>query len=715
MIKYIVALCMFMVLLFVPAATHASQVGRSLQPGNTYEFTGRDARVITHINSTVATARYDIVAWDAQGNITRFGTGLGRIAVSGAGGVAITPHAPMHVTFDSSRLELNIVAGHVFTDITLAAGQSVSITNNSAQGIHVRTAAQSMFDHVIVNHTGATVATVRESRLPQITLQASNTVTLTAINPTRVYFPTRVAAQLTVTRQANAAITTISLVEGQIYSLSNISNATRSFNVAAIAALPTFSFDYVMRGSDGHVTSHGTRHVTNVQLLPGQSITITPLISGEIIIPQAQLEYLLVEQGELSPRYTALGAGSSITISNSDQGRSHNVFVRCPPAGHGFIVDYAVFRDGQVRTNTVEVFAGGSATINVPPSSQVTITVVEAYAQLEVGIPNIEAITVLPSIQAALTRHYLEQGKSVRIVNIGEEPVSLLPFAVDVNTGIDFVLHGEGDIIAFGVAPLRTQLQLNEGESILLTNVNETAIALHIPTAYMNDIEIAATNDIALVRHQVRAPLQIENRNRLYHFAFQLVNETTRNVQANTMVLEYVRYTTATNIAAFGERGLGSVEVPASQRVVVAPVPGGITPTIIFPAQWTGLRVTTAAQAPLHRISLAPGRSITINNFTSQQFTIQNNSLNTAAGFILETTPPGEMRRVLVFQDPVTGFREYEYRFVRETQRRGTVLAPATGIIEVPAASIVVIQATPGANLELMLPVRWARQLQLLR
>jgi len=718
--KLLAALCVIAVVVFLPWVAYAAQTSRTLQPGNVYEFTGRDARVISHINSTTATGRYDIVAWDAQGNITRFGSGIGRISVSGAGGVAISPHVPLPVTFDSARLNLAVTTGHVFREINLAPGQTVSITNNYDNSLHIRTAQRSLFDHVISNHLGVPTSTSRESRLPQISIPASSSIAITAIDATRIYFPRRLDALLHVATTGNAAIESIPLLTGQVYTLTNISNATRSFNVAALAAIPTFSFEYVMRGGDGHVTSHGIRNVSSVQLLQNQSITITPLMNGELVIPYTQLEYLRVEAGVLTPMYRTLSPGYSLTIENSDLGRSHNVFIRCPENENGFVVDYAIIRDGQVTVNTLQAFPGGGVTISLPPSSQTTITIIEAETHLAISLPNIDAITAIPSLAAASSRIALEPGRSVYITNLGEDTARVLPLTELANSTavLDFVRYYDGDIIAFGTSAVRTSLLFEEGQSALITNASDEVITLHIPTMYLqNGLELEEAEAVALMRREISSPLQIENRDRLYHHSFLVQNETNRTVAQGANVFEYVRYTTSTNIVAFGERGLGSVEVPASQRLVVAPIPNGIVPTLVFPAEWYGshFRISNAVEAPLHRMTLIPGRSVTINNFTQVGFVMQNNSAITAAGYIVTVTPPGEMRRELLWQDPVTGFREYTHRFVREVMTRGTLTAPAQGPIELPPQSEIIITATPGANLELLIPRRWARQLMLIR
>jgi len=714
------ALCALAIIILAPTAVYAAQTSRTLQPGNVYEFTGTDARVISHINVT-GTGRYDIVAWDSQGEITRFGTGTGRFSVSGTGGVAITPVAPLSVTFDSSRVRLQSRAGSALTHTRIPIGQTVSFANNHSANLHIRTHQLSNFDYVLFNRAGHSTDFAREVRLPQISIPIGGSITITAaLRETSVYFPSRLAGYVTVENLARPAIHTIGLLTGQVYALSNVSDRAYNLRIEPPFSDATFAFEYITRGRDGHVTSHGERDANQLQLAARHSISITPIMDGEMFFPSAWLGDINVGHGTISPVYQTIQMGRSLTITNTDAHRSHSVFIRCPDDETGFVIDYVTVLDDEVTFNTAEILPGGSKTLTLQAGAQTTITILEAEVPLAISFPDIAEITSVSSPAGAIVRHVLEPGQSVYVSYSGEEPVSVLPVSDKQNSDarLDYVRYYDDEIEAFGTFALRSAISFAEGESALITNASDEEITLRIPQFYLdNGLALQASDSPALFRLMATSPMQVENRDRHYNHSFSVQNETGRNVRQGASVLEFVTYSagSSTNIVDFGERGLGTLEIPAGQRMIIAPVPNGITPSIIFPAEWYDVyfRTSAAQEAPLHRITLRPGRRLTITNDTRNRFELQNNSETSAAGYALVTTPPREQRRELVYQCIITGARYYSYVSVQTPVHRGSVDNPAHGLIEIPANSTVVITATSGANLELWLPARWARQLRL--
>jgi len=659
-----------------------------LQPGNVYEFTGLDARVISHVNVT-GTGRYDIVAWDSQGEITRFGTGMGRFSVSGTGGVAITPIAPLSVTFDSSRIRLQSEAGSALIHTRIPVGQTVNFANHNSVNLHIRTHQLSNFDYVIFNRAGHSTDFAREVRLPQISIPVGGSISITAaLRETSVYFPSRLVGYVTTGNLAQPAIHTIELLTGQVYALSNSSD--RAYNLRIEPPFPdaTFAFEYITRGRDGHVTSHGERDANQLQLAARHSISITPIMDGEMFFPSTWLRDIRVGHGVISPIYQTIQSGRSLTITNTDAHRSHSVFISCPDDEIGFVIDYVTVLDDEVAFNTAEIFPGESKTLTLQAGAQTTITILEAEAPLAISFPNIAEIASVPSPAGAIVRYVLEPGQSVYISYSGEESVRVLPVSDEQNSDakLDYVRYYDDEIESFGTFALRSIISFEEGQSALITNAADEKITLRIPQFYLdNGLTLQASDAPALFRLVAASPAQIENRDRHYNHSFSVQNETGRNLRQGASILEFVTYSTSTNIADFGERGLGTLEIPAGQRMIIAPVPNGITPSIIFPAEWYGLyfRTSAAQEAPLHRITLRPGRRLTVTNNTRNSFVLQNNSETTAAGFVFG--------RVMASQE----------------------VNPLQGPIEIDARTEIVITATSGANLELWLPTRWARQLGL--
>ncbi|MCL2286776.1 MAG: hypothetical protein FWC32_10505 [Firmicutes bacterium] len=785
----LLTLCAFALVLLAPTAVYASQTSRTLQPGNVYEFTGIDARVISHVNVT-GTGRYDIVAWDAEGEITRFGTGSGRFSVSGRGGVAVTPLAPLSVSFDSSRIRLSSRAGSALRRVNIPVGQTVNFANNHSANLHIRTHQLSSFDYAVFNRAGHSTDFAREVRLPQISIPFGGSITVTAaLRETSVYFPSRLANYIDIENLAQPAIHTIDLLAGQAYTLSNTSDRSYTLRIEPPVTGSTFAFEYITRGRDGHVTSHGERDTNQIQLGSRHSITITPILDGEMFFPSAWLEYIRVGYGTVAPIYQTLQSGSSLIITNNDTHRPHSVFIRCPeeeygftieyvtllnddatfgireiapgdsmtltlqagaqttvtiaesetlltisfpdideitsqPAAagalaryilepgqgsltlynshphssytvsisssditQGFTIDYSTVLDDQVTFNTIEAVPRRTVNLTLQSGAEITITAVEAAEQLIVRFAGIEEITATSGDSVAVVRHVLQPGQSVYVSYTGEDSVGVLTFVERGvrDAALDFVRYYDGDIDTFGTVDVGSSIIFAEGESAIITNSGDDEITLQIPKFYLeNGLELQESDSPALFRLNVTWPTQIENRSRHYVNSFNLQNETRRSVRQGANVLEYVIYSTGNNISAFGQRGLGTIEIPANQRMVVAPVPNGITPSIIFPAEWYGVhfRISRAQETPLHRITLTPGRSLTIYNNTRHEFVIQNNAATTAAGFVF-----GRVRNV-------------------------TDANPLNHAIQIAPRTDVTITATNGADLELWLPARWARQLR---
>jgi hypothetical protein len=433
-----------------------------------------------------------------------------------------------------------------------------------------------------------------------------------------------------------------------------------------------------------------------MQLGARHSITITPIMDGELFFPSAWLQDIRVNYGTIAPMYQRLQNGRSLTITNSDLHRSHSVFIGSPDEEYGFSLDIVTLLDNEVTVNTREFFPGESMTLTLQAGAETTITVLEAEGHLEISFPDIDEITSRESARGALVRHEIEPGQSVYVGFSGEESVSIIPVTDDTNSDavLDYVRYYEGEMDSFGTFAVGSQIVFEEGQSALITNSSDEYITLRIPQIYLdNGLQIEESEYIALFRYVVDLPVQIENRDRRYNHSFTVVNETTRNIR-NAAALEFVTYAAGTgnNITDFGEHRLGTIEMTPAQRMVVAPVPDGINPSIIFPAEWYGLyfRITAAQEAPLHRVTLVPGRRLTITNNTRHTFELHNNSSTSAAGYFVSTLLTGAQRRVY----------------------RGSAEEPAYGSIEIVANSEIRITATTGADLELWLPARWARQLR---
>jgi len=661
--KILIAAILTALLALIPTMVFASNTNRTLQPGNVYEFTGLDARVISHINVT-GTGRYEIVAWNAQGEITRFGTSLGRFSVSGTGGVQVTPLAPLAVSFDSSRVQLSVQAGSALTSVDVPQGQTVRLANNHATSVNIRATTASLFDFAIFNRSGTNTDFGRLVRLPQIGLPAGGHALVTAANnSTSVYFPTRLADDINAEIILSPALYVINLLSGETYTIANSTGVARTLRFLPEFTNVNFFHEHITRGRDGHVISHGEREANYLPLGANQTVAITALMDAEMFFPYAWRAAFGLGADTTAPAYNALEAGDTITVTNDDLTRAHSVFLH---SLEDFTVDYTITHEDALTFNTRESLGGESFAITLQPGATATITVLEAYANLHVSLPAVNEVSATLGDIAALARHILEPGQSLYISYEGNYTARFLPIAhMAVNLSLDFVRYENGYISDFGTRAVRSQFVLTDDESVLITNSTEEVILLHIPQAYLeNGLEIEETNRIALHRHVADATVQINNRDRLYNHSILVLNETARNVEHDAHVLDFLALTSNINIVDFGTRPLGLANIPVGQRLTIASNTTGVIPTIIFPAELLGSSLTISNAADdqlLHRFTLTPGRSISVRNPFRDLFIIRTNS----------------------------------------------------GTIEILPNSIITITAPIGENMELYLPMHWAIRLGL--
>jgi len=337
--KILLLSCLLAILF--PGVVYASQTSRTLQTGNTYEFIGVDARVISHVNITGA-GRYQIVAWDEDGEVTRFGMAGGRISVAGIGGVHITPTQAMTVNFDSSRLRFRQLSGDALRRFQLQPDQTLIFENSHNETLNIRTSQGAVYSYAIFNRIGAATRFSSELRLPQFNIAASTSVAITPVDqPMEIYFPTLwYGREITVTTSETPPIAAIELLTGQVYEVSNTGNATRNLNLESEEG--GVSFDYILRGADGHVIRYGSQLAENLQVQTNQTLTITPLSDGKLVFPHIWLEYISLNQGTETAMFQELSPGQTLTITNNETLRNHRIFITNPDAGYDFSFDYVM-------------------------------------------------------------------------------------------------------------------------------------------------------------------------------------------------------------------------------------------------------------------------------------------------------------------------------------------------------------------------------------
>lgn len=713
---------------FMTITVFASQTTLTLQPGYVYEFTGRDARVISHVNVT-GTGRYQLVVWDEENEVTRFGIVGGRISVSGTGGVAVTPLQPLVVSFDSSRLTVTENSGTAIYEIEVATGQTLSLQNNHESGLHIRTNQALDYDYVVYTRAGNASDFARLVNLPQFSVPSGGEVKLTphGRSSLAVYFPSRwINNEIEVSASIHPALHIIELFENEIYALTNNDSTAFNMNLAPPSDDSTFSHDYVIRGRDGHVVSYGTAEGNRLNLGAFHSLTLTPLIDGELYFPHQWLNYLDADYGVLTPVYRPLNPGQTITITNREASREHTVFIRCAQRASDITFDYVLEDDRTITFDTVEVVAGAESRLVVPAGAVLTLTAVAADPHVAVSFPDIATVSARVAAEGALVRHILAPGMSVILTNDGTETLRLNPtLAADDpdihirDIKLDYIRYNlENDnILSFGRVGMDSNFTLNRNQYTHLTNPTDVEIILNFPQIY--DLTLEETNRPALYRRVLNhnEALTIENTDRRYHRRILVQTESDRPVEAGLDVYEFVRYSFRDTLSDFGESAEGLVEIQSAGRINLMPLERvtNSTISIVFPTQWQGnFRITRLNATPLHRIFMTPGERITIMNRTSQDFILYNNTHSTAAGYYLRVVPPTVIEREYLFIDEENDLLTvYVDRHVQRPFYLGDDEFPMDGPIDLIAQYQVTIFAARGDNLELWLPNRWARQLRL--
>jgi len=685
--------CFLAVAFLAPVSAWASQTTRTLQPGRTYEFVGTDARVISHIN-IAGTGRYEFVETNALGELQRFGFSNWRISVSGTGRTAVTPVAPMQVTFDSSRIRVYESAGSVLRQVNLADGQTLSLENTAMLGRHVRVtqATGNTYDFVITNRFGEVDNFGFQSRFPQMNIIGGGTKTITARGGSlTVYFPSIwYGNDIRVSRPLAPALTMHRLTAGQELTLANFSGEAVTLNAHAAHTGVTFQYRFVMRGRDGHVVDYGNVTSNQIRIPINHTLHLTPAIDGELVFPHILRDSISIDHGVAAPMYYTLRPGNSLVIANDDTVRAHSIFLRCGTDSGDFSFDYVLDNDGEITFGILENVTAARHVFNLPAGASVTITATEG--QLTVNTPDISAITANAVQGASLSRHLILPGRSAYITNDSGYAVDIMAVADESTFGFDFVRYdmATGAIEDFGRMNLRSNLTIYDGQSVLLTS-HDYSITLIVPLALTaNGLTIAESSRTALFRQALAhgEALRIDNIDRRYHHSFLVEDDAMGRTWSTGFAYDFVMESNRDGIQGYGMNDLGQHVVPTSHRVTLMPRPGREL-SVAFPAEWYGryFRTRPVADEPLHHITLAPGRQIVIHNNTRDTFTLSNNSPGTLAGFHIRTDG-----------QPAININ---------------TAMPRSGDIVVPPSVSVFITAALGADLEIWMPMSLARQLRL--
>jgi len=742
--------------LLTPVTVQASQTTRTLQPNRTYEFIGNDSRVVSHVNVSTA-GRFEIVEINAQDELQSFGFSSRRFSVIGSGRTSVTPSTSMTVTFDASRLRLYESQGSVLRQIQLYQGQTVHLRNNSMTSLHIRTNQPSPYEFVIIDRLGDIYKFGFDFRFPQLSIMGGATAVITASDsPLTIYFPRAwYGDTLTVSRVSHPALATYSLTSGQVFFMTNHSNESLTLTADTVNSDLIFQYEFIIRGRDGHVIDHGTVRNNQISLGAHQSIQLTPLMNANLYFPHPWRESISIlnEASAPAPAYRTIAPGASLTVENNDPFRPHTIFIRCEADSGLYSFDYLMQYDNDISFNVFENVTESQTTLVLPSGASMTITATGGYRALALSIPEIPEISSNSSIATALTRHVLEPGQSIYISNSSANALYLLATANGNDVRLDYVRYyiRTGVLDTFGrmdIQDFQHNFSLSNGQSVLITSP-DYLVTLHLPQLLLDNGLTFESRDTAALYHHVLSygdVLQIDNVNRQYNHSFlvhDISSRANRRNQQNDYSYEFV-HSDSRGVLDYGMTGFGHHVVPA--RSVVSLMPReGVELSVAFPTAWYGryFQLSEGEEAPLHRITLPPGRSVTLNNRSRMNFAIANNSRNAGAGFLLRG--PGEYVRVyhevvlnhgemispgqffppewsLLFDfsqlppvpaPPQIGV-QHRYEYVPSRRIRLNSDIPEQGNIYLPTNTRLTVTAALGTDLEIWMPTTWARVLGLI-
>jgi hypothetical protein len=688
-------LCAAGMIAAMPVFVQAATATRTLQPGVVYTFTGQNRRVISHIN-VAGTSRYQYVAIDDRGDVVSYGFSFGRASVSGEGATQITPLSAMTVTFDTTRLVMTETPGDALRQISLNNRQTLSLQSHGRVNQHIRTNQNAPYDLVVTNATGGTAFLNRDVRFPQFNVPVGGEAVVTALgNGLVVYFPAFwYGGTVQARRLSHPAIFSYTVRVGETYVLNLSGERSATLEAEPLFTTAAFSYDFITRDRQGFAVNHGEATGNRVTLQPHRPMTLTPHMDAELFMPYAQTQNLNISQGTSTPAYRALEAGQTLQITNADPVRAYNVYLASEPGGYPIVYDFTLETEDELTF----VIRGSAGTVRIPPGGVLTLTAGNppdwAPQDLAVRFSDSEAITVTAAA-STLTQYTLGAGESFLLTNNGDDAMALTLLALTENTSpdkLDFVLtNPEGETADFGQRAATGSLTIEPGYRIHLTNPPEnTCISFFFPLAWQaGGLSLQEADAPALFRRVLEPGeyLRFDNINTRYNRPLLVENANdTRGAE-----FDFVLTNNSNAILSYGTQGMGMFTMRHASRLTIMPA-NDATLHVSYPAQWHTriFRIAAATAPPLHHIILQPGQRLILHNNASTETILSNNSAPDGAGYFTRT-----------------GNNVHNEFIPRETPAaHGTIrLLPGTNTL---------IVAAPGEDLHIWMPVARARQLRLI-
>ena len=727
---------------------------RNLQPGRTYEFTGTDPRVISHVD--VSEGRFEFVELNSQGELLRFGTSSRRFTISGTSTTKITPLEPLSASFNANRVALEIFQGSVLSRTMLTEGESATIRNTGLADVNIRIEGNGdfLYDFIVIDSFGEAARFDIHVRFPQISVPGRGFMQITAEEGEFViYYPAFLDGDvLRTTMQVQPVMTLHELNIGREAAITNLSDEAISFTVRTQGINVMFRHTFVLRGRDGHVVNYGNRAQNNFAVPAGHTIYINPLIDAYLVSPRFFIGRLSIDYGHNVPVHRLLQSGDTITITNTGRFHTHRIFFTGGAARDVFSLDHVTSHAGS-HTWGIQENVVGEWAHNLAPGASITVTITETAGYAAANIPNVGDLVVQSETDSAKIRYHLLPGESVYIVNSGGELISIQTISEYLRPRPDFVLYDTetGNIESFGRIGPSGSIDLDRNESILITSADYPITVLMPRVLTENGISIAKDSRQAIVRHSLvyGETMQIDNLNRLYNRFLLVEDETPERVTRRGFRYDF----TLTQITAaaptfldFGMNNLGLHLLPPRRRLNIMPNEDSVL-TVAFPAEWSEhFNIRNAPGEPLFMVTITPGRRLQVYNRSRTSFVLANDG----TGFLVQRLgefvriyeqvhinpgetieardlfPPGwsvvldaQFDGLITRLPPVLARpifeTAYRYEFVPAPEVNIHRDAPQVGGIFIAAGERATIIAPLGEDLTIWMPRSWAISLGLLR
>jgi plastocyanin len=620
------------------------------------------------------------------------------ISEHSAGEISLPPETVLTLTARDDALIVRLPSA--ISNITAASGdkpaisyytaepkQTLVITNadavnpHSVRIVNAQTGRSFKYDYSLTVEDSITFASQHSAG--ELQLPAGGALMLTALEETLVVMLPSAITQLSVTEGTADAVLHYTARPGSTLVITN-SDQEDPHSVKIENAQPgrSFKYDYALEADS--VTTYASEHSANEMSLPPDSTLSLTAGDEELIVslPSALTSVNVSTGAKTAVSYYTAEPGRTLVITNSDTENSHAVRIENAKTGRSFKYDYALEEGNNVNYSS-EHSAGE---MSLPPSSVLTLTARED--SLVVRLPSSTTqIRVAEGTTPALFYAQIDPDVSFIAGNRGNKDVTVSAERVDETGRWDYLRRGaDGEIAEYGRIGIDSPYTLKPRETTHFTNTEDFTLKFIFPSSLVSGGLYASTADAPALYRSVLSygeAVAVTNTDKTYGNQLTLAIE---EGSPSGRGYDYSFTDTKGELLEYGQSAVGLATIKNNQIMKISAQKGSEL-SVFYPYEMHE-KVFTAAEsdAPLHRITLAPGDRVTFTNRSrSKTYLIQNNS--------------GE------------GLAAYYLRDKNNRTSIGRNEEPVIGDINIPVNDTVTITAAAGDDFELWMPVEWVNEL----